>query len=160
MLSPQDVYCCSDQPCLVLGKPQFNFAKFGQRRFSNYWNLIFGITEGIYREWSGGAECHAHKLSAHINSKKDWMEGGGWWFLTICNNLIMCNNFSVLNWSKPDFPVTHPVTNHPALRIVVVKPPTPTQHNTTVGFDTNMTEQTTPPPPPPTPHTNFSGTSS
>ena len=33
----------------------------------------------------------------------------------------------------------------------VVKTPTPTQHNTTVGFDMKMTVQTTPP------HTNFSG---
>ena len=34
-----------------------------------------------------------------------------------------------------------------------VKTPTPTQHNTTVGFDMKMTVQTTPP------HRNFSATS-
>ena len=38
---------------------------------------------------------------------------------------------------------------------IVVKTPTPTQHNTTVGFDMKMTVQT----PPTTHHTNFSGTS-
>ena len=39
--------------------------------------------------------------------------------------------------------------------IIIVKTPTPTQHNTTVGFDHKMTVQTTPP----NPHTNFSATS-
>ena len=36
----------------------------------------------------------------------------------------------------------------------IVKTPTPTQHNTTVGIDTKMTVHT-----PPTTHRNFSGTS-
>ena len=36
--------------------------------------------------------------------------------------------------------------------IDIVKTPTPTQHNTTVGFDDKMTAQTIP-------HTNFSATS-
>ena len=41
------------------------------------------------------------------------------------------------------------------LKEIIVKTPTPTQHNTTVGFDTKMTVQT----PPTHHHTNFSGTS-
>ena len=40
--------------------------------------------------------------------------------------------------------------------VIVVKTPTPTQRNTTVGFDTKMTLHTPPHPPH---HRNFSGTS-
>ena len=39
--------------------------------------------------------------------------------------------------------------------IIIVKTPTPTQHNTTVGFETKMTVQTPPPPPPPPPTQTF-----
>ena len=41
------------------------------------------------------------------------------------------------------------------LSLVIVKTPTPTQHNTTVGFDMKMTVQTTPPHPTPPPTQTF-----
>ena len=43
-----------------------------------------------------------------------------------------------------------------AIQQQIVKTPTPTQHNTTVGFDMKITVQTTPPT---HPHRNFSATS-
>ena len=57
-----------------------------------------------------------------------------------------------LNWS----PVPATAELRPAQPHLVVKTPTPTQHNTTVGFDMKMTLQT---PPTTHHHRNFSGTS-
>ena len=111
-----------------------------------YTKQILSILELAIPLWQSSL-TQSNKISIERVQNKNWFKVNKSNDQTRRQQQIYCNVFAR----------TKRIENSPMSYLTrIVKTPTPTQHNTTVGFDMKMTVQTTPPP---THHRNFSATS-